>query len=525
MTATTLPHDIGTRLHDELSRRLGENKAALWFGTGVTFEHEDQGDDPGVLRIAAPHSFFAERLRRQGAADVLAAAAQDVLGEPVAVRIEVREPVGPAGDAALESDFTPPRPQPAAGRTPPPRKPPTACGAGEAEERPRREARRPSRRGHAGHPYADTGLRHRLEDFVVTPGSQLAYAAADRLATADPDDKTVCGVPLFIHGGCGLGKTHLLQGICRRWIERRGGSAGRATGGRVLYTTGEQFTNRYIDHAQRGTLDAFRKAMRHVDLLAIDDIHFIAGKAKTQTEFLHCFDAIELCGAPVVLASDQHPRQIKQFSEALSSRCLRGLVLEIEPPDTAARRKLVAALSTKQGLILQPAALDTLAGEVGPSVREIEGTLRQLHALATLAARPAERSPLGVSVGMAMVDRLLSHQRQACPPKPATVPVIAKVVAETFALTPRQVLGSGRQRNIVLARSVTAHLARLLTPMSYPEIAEAMHRPNHSSVITADKRVKGLLDQDQHVQLPTRDEPVRLCELLDDLKHAIRKAS
>ncbi|MEM1445829.1 MAG: DnaA/Hda family protein [Planctomycetota bacterium] len=496
MTTTTLAHDIRTRLTDALAEQLGPRKVQLWLDAGTRWDlvaASETSEDPDELRVVAPSRFVADRLRRAGLVEALNGVAQGVLDRPVRVNVAVEA-------MEVEAD---------AGVAP-------ATASHVAETPPRRQ---PKRRGKTAHPYATTGLAHQLDDFIVGPCNQLAHAAARRLADADPNDpadKATIAVPVFLHGGCGLGKTHLLQGTCRAWRSR-------LPGARVLYLTGEQFTNRYIDAAKHGALDAFRREMRRVDLLALDDVHFIAGKDKTQTELLHMLDAVSNAGCAVLLASDVHPRQITAFPEALASRCLRGLVLELEAPDTAMRRKLLLALGAKRGLVFQPAAVELLAAECGPSVREIEGLLLQLQALSTLDPASRHASGLGVNVGMALVDKLLHHQRRANPTRPVTVPALLQAVAQRFGITPRTILGNGRKRPVVLARSLTAYLAYAHANKSYPEVAAAMHRPNHSSVITSAKRITKLLDDDASIELPTRDEPVRVKDLLDDLVHEARR--
>lgn len=527
MTTTTLAHDVCTRLHERLADRLGARKVQLWLDAGMRWDLVNTPDLPeapeapeppdasegaektaapdALLHVVVPSRFVAERLRRAGMVTALTDAAAEVLAQPVRVEVVVE-----AGNAVPAAPHVHAGPEPADGSTipTPATIPPAATTAARL-----RSGRKPA------HPFATTGLMHKLEDFVVGPCNQLAHAATLRLADADPhdpNDKPTLRVPLFLHGGCGRGKTHLLQGLCRKWRKRMPTA-------RVLYLTGEQFTNRYIDAARQGQLDAFRREMRRVDLLALDDVHFIAGKDKTQTELLHMLDAVSQAGAAVALASDVHPRQITAFPEALASRCLRGLVLELEAPDTAMRRKLLLTLGQRKGLIFQPAAVELLASEAGPSVREIEGLLLQLQALSTLDPASRQTSGLGIHVGMALVDRLLHHQRRANPIKPVTVPALTHVVAQRFAMTPRHILGNGRKRDVVMARSVTAYLAYHHANKSYPEVAAAMNRPNHSSVITAAKRITKLLDEDANVQLPTRDDPVRLKDLLDDLVQAARQ--
>lgn len=517
MTITTLAPDIRTRLTDALAEQLGPRKVQLWLDAGTRWDlvtaekNADTRDNPeeaatDELRVVAPSRFVADRLRRAGLVAALTSAAHDVLARPVQVQVVVEQ----AGDEASETSATNTVVE-SSTQTP--------------DHLPSKNQPRPDggkkKRTNAAHPYATTGLAHRLDDFIVGPCNQLAHAAALRLAQADPsdpDDKATLAVPVVLHGGCGRGKTHLLQGTCRAW-------RARLPGARVLYLTGEQFTNRYIDAAKHGTLDAFRREMRRADLLALDDVHFIAGKDKTQTELLHMLDAVSNAGCAIMLASDVHPRQIAAFPEALASRCLRGLVLELEAPDTAMRRKLLLSLGTKQGLVFQPAAVELLAAECGPSVREIEGLLLQLQALSTLdpASKSKSGSGLGIQIGMALVDKLLHHQRRANPTKPVTVPALLQAVAARFGITPRVILGNGRKRPVVLARSLTAYLAYRHANKSYPEVAAAMHRPNHSSVITSAKRITQLLDDDASIDLPTRDEPVRVKDLLDDLVHEARR--
>ncbi len=223
----------------------------------------------------------------------------------------------------------------------------------------------------------------KLEEFVSGPSNQLAFDAARRLAEGAPPEATHL---LFVHGDCGVGKTHLLQGIC----DRRRAVAPRA---HVRYTTAEQFTNEYLAALREGSLEGFRKSLRRLDLLAIDDIHFLSNKTATQSEFLHTMDAIDLGGARIVLASDEHPRQIKKFSQALVSRFLSGMVVRIDRPDRQTRISLVRRLARDRGITLQPAAEEIVANRCVGSVREIEGALARLMAFASSPDRPARGCP------------------------------------------------------------------------------------------------------------------------------------
>lgn len=375
---------------------------------------------------------------------------------------------------------------------------------------------------------SDRQLRYSLDDFVVGPSNELAYNAAHQLVN---DDHGACN-PLFIHGGVGLGKTHLLQGICQLFRERKPNA-------RILYTTGEKFTNEYLASMANRTQDAFRQKIRRLDLLAIDDVHFLAGKEKTQQEFLHSFDEIDLGGARVVMASDNAPKQIKQFSAALVSRCVRGLVVEVRSPDTSTRIRIVKALAHRKGLTLLESVLAVLASRCQGSVREIEGTLSKLHALANLTdgrlqvaeagslfdQREDATMPLNhgsAPIGHALVNRLFSNE-QTPVRKRVTFERILDVVCDQLQVTKPQVLGSQRIKQIVLARSLVIFLARQLTNMSYPEISSAINKNSHSTIIAADRRITQQMSDDTPMKTTSsiNTDMMPLSELVERIKEEI----
>ncbi len=363
-------------------------------------------------------------------------------------------------------------------------------------------------------------LRYRIDDFVVGASNELAVAAAHRLVDDEADHSH--GSPLFIHGGVGLGKTHLLQGICQKMLDNNPGA-------NVLYTTGEQFTNEFLTAVRSGNIDAFRKRIRVLDLLAVDDIHFIANKNATQQEFLHSFNAIELVGARVVLASDAHPKMIQQFSEALVSRCVRGLVVEIKTPDPEMRRRLVSVLAQRRGITLADSAVETIAQHCRDSVRELEGTLTKLKAMAAMESPRHEQHAAGDGViGHTVVARLFAARQTDAAARPIRIDTILTLVSERLAVSKDRIVRGNRQKDAVVARGLVVHLARTLTPMSFPEIAAALGRPSHSTVVTAYQRVCKQIESQAVVTLPgldlgtTRQMPV--AQLLDDLTHALGRA-
>jgi len=464
LTTTTLQGSVTARLTDTLRDTLGPQRVALWLGKSARLSYDQTGR---TLTITLPHRFALEGVRKH-------------CGE--ALRAALNEAVGP--DAQLDYrvdgarfESIAPEPVPAAPARP--------------------AAPAPAER-----------FRHRLDEFIVGPSNQLAFSAAERLADPDADPATI-NHPLFLYGGCGLGKTHLLQGICQRMLALKPTA-------RVRYTTGEQFTNDYIQAVRTGELTKFRAAIRRLDLLAVDDVHFLSAKEKTQQEFLHTFNRIELEGARVVMASDCHPKEMKAFSEALVNRCVRGLVASIKPPDAATRLALVRELAARRGLDLAPHAAETLArlsAEGDGSVRELEGHVMRLHAMSTL---PGVAS--GPTVSAAMVAQLIHRTPTQAPRQPVRFDAILDAVVAYFGVSARQVLGSGRSQTLVLARSVLIHLARTLTPMSYPEIAGQMGRKGHSTILTSDKRVQQQMQRQEAVLLPGAAAAMTIGEIVTDVK-------
>jgi len=324
-------------------------------------------------------------------------------------------------------------------------------------------------------PDAPESLRCSLAEFVVGPCNRLAHQAALRLA----DPSAHAGFQLLVvHGDCGVGKTHLLQGLARAF-------AGAGGGARVRYLTGEAFTNEYIGAVRAGKTDAFRASVRRLDLLCIDDAHFVAGKTATQNELLHTLEAMDASGARVAIASDAHPRDISDFGRKLVSRCLGGMVVRIDAPDRATRLAIIERLATLRGLRMTPGAREVFADQSEGSVRDLLGAMARLDAMAALMPALTES---GV-VGPALVRHALGSTLASRPARPVRVSQVIDAVCDALSVDPSDVLGRGRHKRVVLARSLVSYLARQVTTMSFPEIAQAMNRSNHSTVVTAAQRV------------------------------------
>ena len=357
--------------------------------------------------------------------------------------------------------------------------------------------------------------RYDFRHFIAGPGNDLAYHAAQRLAEGEHAFS-----PLAIHGGCGLGKTHLLRAICRAYAKNHPGA-------RIRYVTGEDFTNEYITAVRFRKLDAFRNKIRRLDLLAIDDVHFLSNKNKTQTEFLCTLDAIGLTGAQLVLASDQHPKQIAQFQQRLVSRLVSGMVVEVRMPDRPTRLRIIKQLATLRGMQLNQPAREALADRCIGSVREIEGTLTRLSAMHDLLYgknhSPSHDDEQQKEIGLILVNKVLETQT-ALPLRPIPVRKIVEEVGLRCGIPPEQITGSSRHKRVVLARSLSAYLARQLTTLSYPEIARALGKSNHSTIHAAVKRMNKLIETDQRVDFNTDERNVSIRFVIDTLRGAILTA-
>ncbi len=448
----------------------------MWFGEGTRIRIEGE-----TLEVVASSAFAADWIGRHFTDD-LRESARTVLPAGTAPKVEIRPP------EATRSSPSGPEPK--------------------AAERNRADGRADVDRPGGGPPVrrgsSPNGHDHwrRLEDFVPGTVNRLAFEAASRVAEgAEGSDRI-----LFVHGECGVGKTHLLQGACRLRRER-------SRLQRVRYTTGEQFTNEFIASVRGGSLEGFRRRFRSIDLLAIDDVHFLSNKTATQGEFLHTLDAIALGGATVVLASDEHPRHIARLNRSLVSRFLAGMVVRVELPDRETRRTLLRRLAAKRRLRLSEAAEEALVSRFAGSARELEGGIAKLSVLAALSpsADPAE-------VGMVLVEQLFEATPDSGGRRPVRLAAIIEVVATRLGVEREEILGRSKQRRASEARAVVVHLARRLTSLSYPEIARGLGRRNHSAIHSAEARVRA-------ARAAGGADGERWCETIDRIAHGLLQGS
>jgi len=420
---------------------LGQSRAAAYFApeTGVSLRVETAWSDAVNVVVETPSRFLAERLRRAYSQPLRAAAAQALGRSDVALRFHVRAST--------------PQPTPSA----PQERAPAAA--------------RPWRSG-GGASCAQASL----DDFVVGPCNRLAYTAAAQLA--DLSDEHALRT-LALHGDWGLGKTHLLQGLARK-------ARLEHPDRRVLCMTAEAFTNRFIEALRNGAISRFRREVRRADLLCLDDAQHFAGKPKTLKEVLHTLDETHARNGRVALVFDRSPAHLEGLPEDLRSRVLSGLVVELERPDDDTRLAIAQRLMARRGLQLSPESLALLRRTPMRSVRELQGCLARAEAMHRLTAEdPAQ--PIGLLALQRALRQDGARGRCSRPPRPQQV---LQRVCELLVVDPEEVLEGDRHARVVLARSLVVTLLKELTTMSYPEIARALRRPNHSSVITAARRLE-----------------------------------
>jgi chromosomal replication initiator protein len=258
-------------------------------------------------------------------------------------------------------------------------------------------------------------------------------------------------------------------------------------------------------------------------------VHFLSNKVRTQGEFLHTLDAIDLTGAKVVLASDEHPRLIKRFSQALVSRFLSGMVVQIDRPERATRIAIVRRLAAARDLPMTDQAIEAVASRCVGSIRELEGAVTKLMALRAISGAPSDAAASlngdrRDAVGLVLVERLFQDHGWN-PPMPVRIGTVIDVVCDRLGISRSDLMGSSRHRQIVLGRGLVAYLAREMTTHSYPEIARALGRSYHSTIHTAEQRLRRQIDDDRPIDIGDQRRALPLSEFVSQLRHEITRAT
>ena len=487
---------VETRLRAEVAERLGDARYGLWFGEGVRL---GLGLDGDAIEVGVPNAFFREWIQGHFA-DTLIAAGEAVAGHPLRLTFRVDDEAEPRdrprrradparrpqdqGQAPVLPRPRPPRPAPAAG----PAAAPLRTGPG-CRRRGRRTANpaRPPRR---------------LDDFVTGPCNRLAHAAAVEMTQSLGASFN----PLVVHAGVGLGKTHLLEGVGHALRARRPGL-------RLVHVTAEAFTNGFLDAMRAGALGSFRSRFRGAEALVVDDVHFLAAKRATQDEFLHTFNALVADGVPIVVAADQHPRLIGKLTDELSTRFLGGMVVKMDAPDPATRRAILKAKALARGVDVPDAVLSYIAEHLRASVRELEGALAQPD-----RPRRPDRQAARPEPGQVRAPR---HD----PPHRAVGRACATSSgpsASSSRSTPEALKSESRARASTYPRMLAMFLARKHTGAAYSEIGRYFGGRNHSTVISAEKKVVGWLKDEQ--QRPPLAGFETVADILSSLERSLASA-
>jgi chromosomal replication initiator protein len=448
-------------LETQISRGPFDN----WF-RGTKLAAVD--DDTAI--VFAPNAFSASTLQNRYTSQVERALAK-MIGRRVSVQFTVNSqpdgpmPVTPAGRASSRRAAARQEGGPAAQAAPPrsARKPEPASGLSN-----RQLALQPSAHG----------LIQRLtfETYVVGSSNRLAHAAAQAIAEHPGQQYN----PFFVHGGVGLGKTHLLHAIGHRALELNPSL-------QVMYVTSETFTNEVINAIRGQRMDEFRARYRSIDILMVDDIQFIAGKESTQEEFFHTFNALYQNGKQVIVSSDKPPRAIERLEERMRSRFAGGLIADVQMPDFEMRTAILRTKAEEMGVNLPADVIEYIAHRDQTNIRELEGALNKILMMAQLYNRR-----LNLTLAMeALTDGGVTQRRAT-----TSAEDVVSIVARHYGVQEKDIKGRKRTRDIVLPRQVAMYLLREETDVSLEEIGRAVGGRDHTTVMHGIKKIEAMLDED-----------------------------
>ena len=323
--------------------------------------------------------------------------------------------------------------------------------------------------------------RYSFENFVIGNSNKHAHAYCQ--AVAEFPAKTYN--PLFVYGGVGLGKTHLMQAICHAVKHKNAGNV------KICYMPSEKFTNELIDAIQHHSTPAFRQKYRNLDVLVIDDVHFIAGKESTQEEFFHTFNALYDSHKQIIISSDRPPKEIANLQERLVSRFNWGLTTDIQPPDLETRVAILKKKVEREPLSVPDEVMFFIAQLIKTNVRELEGAL-----IRTIAYSLLEEEPITLALAKEVLKDLLKE-----PKKLITVDFIQRCIVEEFGVSLQDLKTKRRNKNIVLPRQVAMYLSRELTDLSLPEIGEYFGGKDHTTVLHSYNKIKEEINNNESLKI------------------------
>ena len=312
-----------------------------------------------------------------------------------------------------------------------------------------------------------------FDTFVIGSSNRFAHAAA--VAVAEQPARAYN--PLFIYGGSGLGKTHLLHAIGHytRTLYK---------GTHVRYVSSEEFTNEFINSIRDDKAAAFQRRYRETDVLLVDDIQFLSGKVQTQEEFFHTFNTLHNANKQIVITSDLPPKQLQEFEDRMRSRFEWGLITDIQPPDLETRIAILRKKTKHERLVAPPEVLEYIASKISTNIRELEGALIRVTAFASL-----NRQPVDLTITEIVLKDLLPSETGP----EITAAQIMGATAQYFGVTVEDLCGTSRSRVLVTARQIAMYLCRELTDLSLPKIGQAFGGRDHTTVMHADRKIRQLM--------------------------------
>ena len=327
--------------------------------------------------------------------------------------------------------------------------------------------------------------KYTFESFVVGTGNRFAHAAA--LAVAESPAEAYN--PLFIYGGVGLGKTHLMQAI-GHFVHQEDPSK------KILYMTSETFTNELINAIQQKKTYEFREKIRKVDILMVDDIQFIAGRESTQQEFFNTFNELHSDNKQIILTSDKPPKDIQRLEERLCSRFEWGLVADIQRPDIDTRVAILREKTQQERIAVPDEVLQLIAGKIDSNIRELEGCLTRLVAYANLV-----REPITAELCETALKEIFDQRKS----KQITAELVMRTVSDYYGLTLNDLTGPTRKREITVPRQIAMYLTREMTGMSLPQIGAVFGGRDHTTVMHSCKTVEASTKTNQNMKSVVED--------------------
>ena len=448
--------EIWVKCTDKFKESANEKIFDVWIKPIIPLEVTDT-----YYKVAVKNSFFKTMLE-ENYANLIEGILSNIMGKNISLIIETME-----GEASLSEELLEPRPT-------------------------KTQQLQLFTEKTAEQQIDESNLNPKFvfETFVIGNSNRFAHAAAQAVA----NNPAHAYNPLFLYGGVGLGKTHLMHAIGNRIKQNNPGM-------KVLYTTSEKFTNEIINSIQNKNTEAFRQKYRNIDCLIIDDIQFLKGKEQTQVEFFHTFNALKDANKQIIISSDRPPREIETLEDRLRSRFDQGLTADIQPPDLETRMAILRTKALSDNIQMPNDVITLLATNIATNIREIEGAYTKIVAYTSLMDMP---------ITMETAQKVLSDMGNTVKTRTITFEGITKVVAEHYNIKQDELFNKKRTQNIAHPRQVAMYLCRELADLSYPKIGELFGGRDHTTVIHAYEKIS----KNKNTNLALQKELQEMIEIL-----------